>query len=136
MLTDRVCTKPYKLNVDGRSYEFNVGDMVTIPILGIHRDPKYYPDPEKFDPERFSEENRHKINPLTYMPFGVGRRACIASRFALMESKAMLYSLLSAFTFEVSEKTQIPLQLQKGKFSVRAEKGFWVHMKPRNNNLD
>lgn len=129
--TDRVCNKPYSLNVDGRSYNFQVGDVITIPILGIHRDEKYYKNPELFDPERFSEENKAKINPNAYLPFGVGRRGCIASRFALMEAKAMVNSLLSAFTFEVSEKTQIPLQLKKGGFAIRGEKGYWVHLKPR-----
>lgn len=122
------------MNVDGRSYDFKVGDMVWIPIYGLHRDEKYYPDPEKFDPERFSAENRKNINPNAYLPFGVGQRACIGSRFALMETKAILYSLLSAFTFEVSEKTQIPLRLQKAGFANRAEKGFWVDLKPRSGN--
>lgn len=109
----------------------NIGDAVWIPIYGIHSDPKYYPNPEKFDPERFSNENKHKINSSTYMPFGVGPRNCIGSRFALMECKAVLFYLLSAFTFEVSEKTQIPLRLAKEQFRIVAEKGFWIHLKPR-----
>lgn len=48
-----------------------------IPIYGLHHDPKHFPDPEKFDPERFSEENKHNIAPNTYLPFGVGPRNCI-----------------------------------------------------------
>lgn len=135
-MTDRVCTKPYTLNVDGRSYNFKVGDVITFPILGIHRDEKYYKNPDVFDPERFSEENKSNINPNAYLPFGVGRRVCIASRFALMEAKAMLFSLLSAFTFELSEKTQIPLQLKKGGFSIRGEKGYWVELRPRGGALN
>lgn len=77
---DRVCTKPYKLNVDGRSYQFNVGDVLWLPVLGIHRDEKYYPNPEKFDPDRFNETNKANINPASYLPFGVGPRNCIGSR--------------------------------------------------------
>lgn len=50
---------------------------MNIPVWPIHQNPEYYPNPEKFDPERFSKENRHKINPFTYMPFGVGPRNCI-----------------------------------------------------------
>jgi cytochrome P450 family 9 len=57
--------------------EVHPGDILFIPIIGLHRDAKHYPDPERFDPERFSDENKHKINPLTYLPFGVGPRSCI-----------------------------------------------------------
>lgn len=50
---------------------------MNIPIWSLHRDPKYYDDPEKFDPERFYDENKHKIKPYTYLPFGIGPRNCI-----------------------------------------------------------
>lgn len=45
--------------------------------MSIHRDPQYFQNPNKFDPERFSEENRHLIDLMTYMPFGYGPRNCI-----------------------------------------------------------
>lgn len=122
---------PYKLVVDGHTHQVNVGDVFWIPVLGIHRDEKYYPNPDQFDPERFNETNRAQINQAAYLPFGTGPRNCIGSRFALMEAKAIVYSLLTAFTLEVSPKTQIPLQLRKGGFQVKADKGFWVQLKPR-----
>jgi hypothetical protein len=49
-----------------------VKDNIIIPIYSLHRDPQYYPDPDRFDPERFSDENKSKINPYTYLPFGTG----------------------------------------------------------------
>lgn len=102
-----------------------------IPVWNFHRDPKYFPNPGKFDPDRFSEENRDKIDPDTYLPFGVGPRNCIGSRFALMELKTIMYHLLLKFTFEANEKTQIPLQLAKIAFGIRPENGIWVSLKPR-----
>lgn len=77
--TDRACTIPYQLvnESNGQKINFKLGDGIWIPILGLHRDPRYFPNPDVFDPERFSVENRSKIVPFTYMPFGVGPRNCI-----------------------------------------------------------
>lgn len=104
-----------------------------VPIYGYHRDPNYFPDPLKFDPERFNEENRGNIDPDTYLPFGIGPRNCIGSRFALMEVKTIFYYLLLNFTFEVTEKTQIPLKYAKNPVGIQAEKGIWLALKPRDN---
>ena len=49
-------------------------------MYALHRDPKYYENPNKFDPERFSDENKHKIDPCAYIPFGTGPRNCIGKK--------------------------------------------------------
>jgi cytochrome P450 len=51
--------------------------MVGISTQALHNDPEYYPDPEKFDPERFSEENKKTRPDFTWIPFGEGPRLCI-----------------------------------------------------------
>ena len=119
------------MQVDGRSIKIEKGNLVFLPIYPFHHDPEFSPEPEKFDPERFSEENRHKIDPDTYLPFGVGPRSCIGSRFALMELKAIFYCMLLHFSFEKTTKTQIPLELDKHPFSLRAKDGVWVALEPR-----
>lgn len=53
------------------------GTSVIIPLSGTHLNPDFYPDPEKFIPERFSPENKDKVLPFTYLPFGDGPRNCI-----------------------------------------------------------
>lgn len=53
------------------------GTAVYIPMLALHYDPQYFPDPEKYDPERFSEENKHDIPTCVYFPYGEGPHACI-----------------------------------------------------------
>ncbi|XP_026482129.1 cytochrome P450 9e2-like [Ctenocephalides felis] len=107
------------------------GEALMIPIYNIHHDEQYYENPHKFDPDRFSEENKQNIKPFTYMPFGVGPRNCIGSRFALMEMKALLFNILKEFDIVPSEKTQIPLKLSRNSIQMRPEKGFWMKLKPR-----
>lgn len=46
------------------------GSMVVIPTYCFHNDPKYYPEPEKFDPERFNDENKAERHSMAFLPFG------------------------------------------------------------------
>jgi Cytochrome P450 len=55
--------------------------MVLVPVYALHHDPDYFPDPEKFDPERFSDENKGNIKNFTYLPFGSGPRNCIGKAY-------------------------------------------------------
>lgn len=130
--TDRKCVRDYVLD-DGAGWKFPIetGTCVMIPSYAIHRDPKYYPNPDRFDPERFSEERRADINMTMYLPFGAGPRNCIGSRFALMEMKAIVYGLLLNFSIERNEKTQVPLRLNKGFAPLAGEKGMHLRLKVR-----
>lgn len=73
--TPRVCNKEYK--IPGTDIVLEPGTRVHIPFQGLQRDPEYFPDPEKFDPERFSEENKAARPAFTFLTFGEGPRICI-----------------------------------------------------------
>lgn len=73
----RVCTKEY--NIPDTFIQLDKGTALLVPVYAIHHDEKYYQNPEKFDPERFSKENVNRRLPGTYMPFGDGPRICIGS---------------------------------------------------------
>lgn len=73
----RTCRKNYK--IPDTDFVLPEGTHVNIGVLGLHHDPEYYPNPEKFDPDRFTEENKNKRPAYTYLPFGDGPRICIGN---------------------------------------------------------
>ena len=105
------------------------GAVCWLPVFAIHNDAKFYPNPEKFDPERFSEENKNKINPSMYIPFGSGPRNCIGSRFALLEGKLLLSYILKNFEVVKTGKTKIPVVLDKTQINLASEGGMWLGFK-------
>lgn len=112
-VTDRVCTKDfhYKDEETGLEITLEKGNGIWAPIYALQRDAQYFPEPDRFHPERFAEENRHLINPDAYIPFGVGPRSCIANRFALMEVKSLLYHLVLHFELVPTKKTNLPVKV-------------------------
>jgi len=63
--------------ITGTNFVLKKGDAVVVPILALQHDEDLYPNPEKFDPDRFSPENKSSINPYAYLPFGQGPKNCI-----------------------------------------------------------
>ncbi|WP_106962327.1 cytochrome P450 [Streptomyces exfoliatus] len=81
-------------------------DLLVCPYL-THRDPEVWPDPEAFVPERFPV--RTPLPPGAYLPFGIGPRACLGTRFAMREMEVLLGGLLARFTVETTEPVGEPV---------------------------
>jgi len=73
------------------------GTNIFLSIYHAHRDPRHFPDPEKFDPERFSQLNSVGLHPNAYRTFGLGRRTCVGHVFATMEAKTILSTVLRRY---------------------------------------
>lgn len=88
-------------------YAINQGETVFINIYGIHRDERFYPAAEQFDPERFSPENEKFIPKHAYLPFGAGPRICIGNAFAMMEARLLLATITQRFTLALAPGQQV-----------------------------
>ncbi|KAH9416694.1 hypothetical protein DERP_012162 [Dermatophagoides pteronyssinus] len=124
----RVAAEPYYLAEC--DYTLRKGDMIRFPVYAIHHNPKFFPDPDRFDPERFMPENRHKIIPYTYLPFGGGPRNCIGMRFALSEAKLGLARMISQFSFHKTPQTPDELRIEKS-FSLMKTVPVYVGVRRR-----
>lgn len=80
------------------------GTAVSIQVYYLHRDERFFPEPEKFDPDRFLPENLEGRNPFAYIPFSAGSRNCIGQKFAMYEEKSVLSSIIRSFKLRSVEK--------------------------------
>lgn len=74
----RECVKDYK--IPGTDFVIEKGTKVCISPVGLHHDERYFPDPDVFDPERFTDEAKGQRNSYVYLPFGDGPRNCIGKK--------------------------------------------------------
>ncbi|VVC88450.1 unnamed protein product [Leptidea sinapis] len=78
-------------------------EIVIVPILALHRNPQYFPNPDEFDPERFDKENVGSIESSCYLPFGMGNRVCLGARFARLQMKCCLAWILRKYTLKYNK---------------------------------
>lgn len=127
---------PYEPTVVGKGYlgehgeglTVNPGDTMFILLNKVHRDPKIWEDPDRFEPDRFSFEQAKEIPHNAWKPFGNGQRSCIGRAFALQEATMVLSLLVKHFDFEFSDPNY-ELSLVDGLTSKPED--LFVHVRPR-----
>jgi cytochrome P450 len=87
------------MNLNG--YAIEKLDTILIAIYAMHHRPDFFPEPEKFMPERFAPENEKLLPRHAYMPFGGGPRICIGNHFAMMEGHLLLATLAQRVTLDL-----------------------------------
>lgn len=111
--------------------------LVWIPQWLLHRDPRWFPEPREFRPERWLAEAgeeglRRRLPRCVYMPFGAGQRMCIGNNFAMMEAVLILATWLAQLRFEVVLQ---PLELLPS-VTLRPRSGLRAKVHKRNNRTD
>jgi cytochrome P450 len=115
--------------------DFSLGDYflparttVLISQFITHRDPRFFPDPLRFDPERFTAENKARRAKFTYFPFGAGARQCIGESFAWMEGMLILATLAQKWKLRLIPGHRVEPQPL---ITLRPKYGMSMRVEPR-----
>lgn len=104
------------------------GSFVFVPTYAFHHDPEFYPNPSKFDPDRFSEEGKATRHPFSFLAFGEGPRICIGLRFGLLQTKVGLAMMLRHFKFGVCDKTNVTIKIDNVHMLFVPLGGVWLNV--------
>lgn len=127
---NRTSTVPWTVpNSGGKTLD--VGTAVIIPVYALHYDPQYYPQPERFEPERFMAEHVSDKSQRPYLPFGDGPRNCIGLRLGKIQTKVGLITMLQRYSYELAGNTKLPLKLETAAFVVTAVGGINLRVSHR-----
>lgn len=123
---NRVCTIDYK--IPGTNVTLPKGTPILIPTFALHRDEKFYPDPLKFDPTRFYDENKSE----TFFPFGEGPRNCVGMRMGKLSVKVALVTILQQYNVHLDDRhIGEKLKFWAGSFTLTPEKGLYIKFTER-----
>ncbi|XP_008214191.1 probable cytochrome P450 6d5 [Nasonia vitripennis] len=125
----KVCTRKITLEgSDGQSCCLEPGNIVVVPILGLHTDDEYWENPHSFDPDRFNEEKKN-VTKFSFLPFSEGPRMCAGMRYGIMTVKTILATIIKSYTIETSQKTSRPPKLETGSVLTLPAEGLYVKLK-------
>ncbi|XP_069680211.1 cytochrome P450 4C1-like [Periplaneta americana] len=116
------------------SHTVPAGVTACVAINVIHRDPDIFPNPTQFDPDNFLPERVVNRHPYAYIPFSAGPRNCIGQKFAMLEVKMVLSSILRRYEVRSADKSEDLVLLMEVVF--RSKNGFRITLSPRSREKD
>jgi cytochrome P450 len=118
-----------KEDYEACDYRIPAGSLILMSQFVMHHDERYYPEPERFDPERWTPEAKATRPPYSYFPFGGGARRCIGESFAWMEGVLVLATLASRWRMRLVPGQRIEMQPL---ITLRPKHGVRVILEKRN----
>jgi len=115
-----------------RGYRIPAGANIVMSQWIMHRNPRYFPDPEKFDPDRWLDPAMQKLPKFAYFPFGGGPRICIGNTFAMMEAVLLVATI--AQRFELRTLPGHPV-IPSPSFTLRPKQGLVMTVARRERAL-
>lgn len=112
-----------------KNYVLPAGATVVIGTFQIHRNPKYYKDPNVFNPDNFLPENTQNRHYYSYIPFSAGPRSCVGRKYAILKLKILISTILRNYKM-VSNITEDQFVLQAD-IILKRNDGFRVQIEPR-----
>ncbi|XP_077556047.1 cytochrome P450 3A7-like isoform X2 [Haemaphysalis longicornis] len=114
-------------------YVIKKGTTVLAPTNQLHHDPLYWVNPEKFDPDRFSPDNKHLVNPIAYQPFGIGPRMCLGQRLALVQLASVTTQVLRHFRITLGPCQKPHLELDTYAVAAVPRDKVWIQLERLNS---
>jgi len=109
-----------------------VGGVVAISPYTLHRHPRYWPDPDAFNPARFGSNQERDRPPFTYIPFGAGPRTCVGTTFAQVEAPLIIGRLLQQFELHIEEGAGV---VPRGLFVIVPDQPIRLRCTARSDKL-
>lgn len=109
-------------------YTIPAGAKLMLNIYGLQRHAAYWPEPQRFDPERFAPEQEASMPKFAYLPFGAGPRKCIGEPLAMMEAQMILAAIVQRYRLRLlPDRPVVP----DTAFVLRAKAGVWMTLTSR-----
>lgn len=127
-LVDRICTQ----DTEVAGVKIEKGMVVEFPSPYMHNDPKYFPEPDKYIPERFIKGGEVSSDTTAFLMFGDGPKNCPGRRLALMNMEVYLANIVLNLKIERTDKTPVPLRLRNGmRFNDFSKDPLYLGLTPR-----
>lgn len=120
----REVTSPVRI----AGYDLEPGTQLWMAQWVVHRDPRYFKNPETFEPERWTPELEEQLPRFAYFPFGGGPRVCIGNAFAMMEAVLLLTTIVQKCRIEPTDLPEVRLLPSA---TLRPRDGIHLRLRPR-----
>jgi cytochrome P450 len=125
-------TREHAEDIVVRGHVIPANTEILLFIYGQHRNPDDFPEPYRFDPDRWTDSNSFKRHPYAYVPFSAGSRNCLGQKFAGMEQKVVVSTILRSFSIRTDLKREVMEKSLVPEIILRPSEGIPLYLEKKN----